>query len=98
LLKTKTEPQFERPVESLSTPIFAAFQGSNRCQFSALFPVSAVRSAEGRNGLVLLLAAECRLLNAFFSKTFHTTAFPRLERNDLIYHLFAFEVNRGIGL
>lgn len=47
LLKTKAEPQFERPVKSLSTPLFRVFQRSNRGQFSALFLVFAVRSAEG---------------------------------------------------
>jgi hypothetical protein len=33
LLKTKAEPQFERPVKSLSTPFSPVFQGSNRGQF-----------------------------------------------------------------
>jgi DUF971 family protein len=49
LLKTKSQPQFERPVERLSTPFFPVLQGSNRRQFSVFFPVSTVRSAEGRN-------------------------------------------------
>jgi len=29
LLKTKAKPQFERPVERLSTPLFRAFLASN---------------------------------------------------------------------
>jgi hypothetical protein len=40
LLKAKAKPQFERPVESLSTSLFSAFQGSNRGQFLALFSPS----------------------------------------------------------
>jgi hypothetical protein len=48
-LKTKAEPQFDRPVKSLSTSLFSVFQGSNRGQFGPFFPVSTVRSAEGRN-------------------------------------------------
>jgi hypothetical protein len=49
LLKTKAQPQFERPVERLSTPLFRAFQPSNPVQFGPLFFVFTVRSAEGRN-------------------------------------------------
>jgi hypothetical protein len=47
-LKAKAKLQFERPVESLSTPLFSAFQGSNRGQFQPCFLVQGVRSAEGR--------------------------------------------------
>jgi hypothetical protein len=52
LLKAKAKPQFERPVESLSTPLFSAFQGSNRGQFWPCFLVQGVRSAEGRGAHV----------------------------------------------
>jgi hypothetical protein len=48
LLKANAKPQFERPVESLSTPLFSVFQGSNRGQFRPCFLVQGVRSAEGR--------------------------------------------------
>jgi hypothetical protein len=53
LLKTKTKPQFERPVESLSTPFFLLFDLPIKGQFSAFFLVSGVRSAEGRSGLAV---------------------------------------------
>jgi len=48
LLKANAKPQFERPVESLSTPLFSVFQGSNCGQFRPCFLVQGVRSAEGR--------------------------------------------------
>jgi hypothetical protein len=48
LLKTKAQPQFERPVKSLSPPHLYVFQGFNRGQFPACFLVFTVRSAEGR--------------------------------------------------
>ena len=48
LLKTKAQPQFERPFKSLSTPLSYVFHGSNRDQFLARFLVFTVRSAEGR--------------------------------------------------
>jgi len=59
LLKTRAQPQFDRAVDRTVEAIFHVFQGSNRRQFSALFLVSAVLSAEGRNGLEVLLLADC---------------------------------------
>jgi hypothetical protein len=49
LLKTKTKPQFDRAVTERSKPFFSVFQPSNLAQFQPFFPVSTVRSAEGRN-------------------------------------------------
>jgi hypothetical protein len=72
LLKTKGKPQFDRAVTELSKLVFCVFQPSNLAQFSALFPVSTVRSAEGRNpafGFVWPIAS-CQLLAAFLSKIF----------------------------
>ena len=47
LLKTKAQPQFERPVKRLSMPFFSVFLCSNPAQFQLSFSVFTVRSAEG---------------------------------------------------
>jgi hypothetical protein len=50
LLKAKTQPQFERPVERLLKPFFHVFQKTNPAQFHPGFSVFTVRSAVGRKG------------------------------------------------
>jgi hypothetical protein len=51
LLKTKTQPQFDRTVTERSKFIFRVFQPSNQAQCQPVFFVFTVRSAEGRNRL-----------------------------------------------
>ena len=48
LLKTKAKVQFDRAVTERSKLFFSVFQPSNLAQFQPFFPVSTVRSAEGR--------------------------------------------------
>jgi hypothetical protein len=48
LLKTKAKPKFDRAVTELSKAVFPFFDGPIWAQFQPRFPVSAVRSAEGR--------------------------------------------------
>src|SRR5579864_234084 len=63
LIKTKGKVQFDRAVDRTVEAFFHVFQGSNRRQFSALFLVSAVGSAEGRKPLLVASSSE---LAAFF--------------------------------
>jgi len=58
LLKTITQPQFDRPVTDRSKALFPVFQRSNLAQFFSFFLVSTVRSAEGRKGLDVWLIAD----------------------------------------
>jgi hypothetical protein len=76
LLKTKTKPQFERPVKSLSTLFFSAFQRSNLAQFQGGFSLFTVRSAEGHKDFPVWLTADCRVLIACFQRPFTAPFFP----------------------
>jgi len=82
LLKTKIKPQFERPVQSLSTSLFPVFQGSNRGQFQPCFSVFTVRSAEGRKPLETrrfgcTASADCHVFKDPWTLWFQTSALYR---------------------
>jgi hypothetical protein len=80
LLKTKAEVQFERPVESLSAPLFPVFQPSNLgpifCLFSR-FNCPVGRGLQPVRGAALL--SDYGLLDSYVFKDRPTTALSSLE-------------------
>jgi hypothetical protein len=69
LLRTKAEPQFERPVKSLSPPLFPVFRALIAVNFRLVF---SSRSPVGRGSQLSLWIslANCHLLTAKFSMIF----------------------------